>query len=134
MDDLDAHIVELENIPKGLMREVRQVVSKGALNIKKDWADRWKGHPRVKALPYSINYDVDQAGDVVSSEIGPDKDKTVGGGPFRTVGNLGNILEFGTPNNAPIPGGLPALAAEEPRFVSALGDLGEKAPVGDGLD
>lgn len=130
MDDLDAHIVELSSIPDNLQREVRRVVSRGALNVKRDWARRWKGHPRIRALPYSINYDLASADDVLSAEIGPDHAKRQ-----ATLAHLieyGNA-EYGSVRNAPIPGGLPALAAEEPRFVRALGDLGEKAPVGDGV-
>lgn len=130
MDNLDAHIVELSNIPKNLDREVRQVVSRGALQIKKDWADRWKGHPRIRHMPRSINYDVTSSGEGAEAEIGPD--------PSKLQGNMAHLIEFGNAEygsvrNAPIPGGLPALAAEEPRFVQALADLGEKAPVGDGM-
>lgn len=129
MDDLDAHIVELSSIPDNLRCEVRQVVSKGALNIKQGWADRWKGHSSIRHLPRSINYDVTSDAGGAEAEIGPD--------PAKLQGNLAHLIEFGNAEygsvrNAPIPGGLPALAAEEPRFVKALGDLGEKAPVGDG--
>lgn len=130
MDDLDAHIVELSNIPDDLEREVRQVVSKGALNVKQGWADRWKGHQSIRHLPRSINYDVHSDAAGAEAEIGPD--------PSRMQGNLAHLIEFGraeygSVRNAPIPGGLPALAAEEPRFVRALADLGERAPVGDGV-
>jgi hypothetical protein len=52
------------------------------------------------------------------AEVGPDKAKRQGA--------LGNIIEFGTPKNAPIPGGLPALETEAPRFEKALGELGER--------
>ncbi len=128
MDDLDRHIVELSSIPDNLPREVRQVVSKGALNIKKGWADRWRGHSSIRHLPRSINYDVTSVGDGAEAEIRPD--------PAKTQGNLAHLIEFGNAEygsvrNAPIPGGLPALRAEEPRFVQALADLGERAPVGD---
>lgn len=129
MDDLDTHIAELASVPDNLRREVRQVVSKGAHNIKKDWADKWKGHPSIKHLPRSVNYDVTSDATGAEAEVGPD--------PSRMQGNLGHLIEFGnaeygTVRNAPIPGGLPALAAEEPRFVKALADLGERAPVDDG--
>lgn len=129
MDDLDELIAELEHIPKNLKSKVRSVVSKGALNIKKDWADRWKGHPSIRHMPRAINYDVESYPDGVEAEIGPDQEKR--------QGNMAHLIEFGdveygTVNNAPIPGGLPALRAEEPRFVKALADLGEEA-VGNGV-
>lgn len=130
MDDLDAHIVELESIPKYLDQKVWSVVSKGANNIKKDWAARWRGHSSIRHLPRSLSYDLHTGSAGADAEIGPD--------PSRMQGNLAHFIEFGNAEygsvrNAPIPGGLPALAAEEPRFVKALADLGEKAPVGDGV-
>lgn len=128
-DGLDALIVDLERVPQRLMPEVRKVVAKGAVQVKKGWADRWKGHPSIRHLPRSLSYDT--SGDATSeeAEIGPD--------PSRRQGNLAHLIEFGnaeygTVRNAPIPGGVPALAKEEPRFVKALADLGEKA-VGDGM-
>lgn len=124
--ELDGLIADFEALPKGFMRKVEQVTSKGALNIKQDWAKRWEGHSTIKHLPRSVNYDVAQAGPNVDSEIGPAHD--------RKQGVLGHIIEFanteyGTLKNAPIPGGQPALDAEEPKYVQALADLGE-----DGLD
>lgn len=98
---------------------VRAVVEKGAVNIKKDWRQRWGGIAHAPALPAAITYDINFGLLTVEAEIGPDKDKRQGA--------LGNIIEFGTSKNAPIPGGLPALEAETPRFERAVGDLGEKA-------
>lgn len=98
---------------------VRGVVARGALNIKKDWATRWSGIAHAPALPRAITYDTTVQRDSVSAEIGPDKD--------RSQGALGNIIEFGTSKNSPIPGGLPALAAEEPKFLKALADVAAKA-------
>lgn len=96
--------------------EARKVVAKGALNIKKDWQKRWSGHPHFPALPAAISYDLDEGRDWVGAEVGPDKGKPQGA--------LGNLIEFGSVNNAPIPGGLPAGQAEAPRFEQALADLG----------
>lgn len=93
-------------------REVTAVVSKGALNIKNDWRRAWQGLAHAPALPRAISYDVSQTLRGPEAEIGPDKD--------RSQGALGNIIEFGTVNNAPRPGGLPALQREEPKFVAAL--------------
>lgn len=89
-----------------------QVVSKGAYNVKRDWAKTWKGHRYIPRLPYSITYDIERSPAEISAEIGPD--------PDRPQGPLDNIIEFGTSKNAPIPGGAPALAREEPKLLSAV--------------
>jgi hypothetical protein len=88
------------------------VVSKGALNIKKDWQAKWAGLSHLPALASAVTYDVKVGAATIEAEIGPDKG--------RAQGALGNIAEFGTSKNAPRPGGAPALAAEEPRFVTAI--------------
>lgn len=103
----------------------KKVVGKGSLNIKNDWRRRWMGHSHIPTLPFAIGYDLfGLAGSEVASEIGPDKGKN--------QGPLGNLIEFGSENNAPIPGGLPALRTEEPRFVQAIADAAEKLLAGDG--
>lgn len=101
-----------------LSRELRQVVSKGALNVKEDWRERWKNHPKIRHIPRSIGYDLTSGPGWAQGVIGPDKEKMQAA--------LANIIEFGSVNNAPIPGGLPALTEEEPRFVKAVGDMAEK--------
>jgi hypothetical protein len=117
INGLDELQSAMNRVERRLSRGANAVVRKGALNIKKDWARRWSGLAHAPAVPRSITYDVDTSFHEVSAEIGPDKG--------RPQGALGNILEFGTVNNAPIPGGVPALATEEPRFVKALTEVAE---------
>lgn len=101
----------------GHVYQIGKVVERAAVNIKKDWQQRWSGIAHAPALPAAITYDpLDWAVGSVRTEIGPDKQ--------RRQGALGNIIEFGTKNNGPIPGGLPALAAETPRFEKAVGVFG----------
>jgi hypothetical protein len=95
--------------------EARKVVQKGLLNIKGDWRKRWTGYPHAPRLPAAITYDTKQLGGRIDGEVGPDKDKP--------QGDLGNLFEYGSVNNAPIPGGLPALRTEEPKFTKAMEDL-----------
>lgn len=130
MDRIDVDYRELSQLdddwailPKGFIQRVEKRVSRGCLNIKRDWKSRWEGHPHIPHLPNAISYDVTRRTDFVSGEVGPDK--------HRRQGPLGNIIEFGSPDgkNTPIPGGVPALEIEEPKFVDALADLGQKAPV-----
>lgn len=94
--------------------EVGRIVGRGAMNIKKDWRQRWTGMRHIRALPYAITYDMEYqvAGQITAAEIGPVKEKR--------QGPLGNLIEFGSVNNAPHPGGLPALEAEEPKLLEQL--------------
>lgn len=99
--------------------EFRAVVNHGAFNIRRDWRRRWDGHAHIPHLPRAVTYDLASSGGVHTAEIGPDKS--------LRQGPLGNIIEFGSVNNAPIPGGGPASRLEEPRFIDAAADAAEKA-------
>lgn len=107
-EDLDRH-ADWE-----VVSTVKAVVVRGALNVKRDAVQLISGHPRSRHYPQSISYEVEVDAARVSAEIGPDKS--------RTQGALGNILEYGTSKNAPLPHLGPALLAEEPRYVKALAD------------
>lgn len=108
-------IADLDRAIMAAPLEVTAIVAKGAVNIKKDWAGRWSGMAHAPRLPAAITYDWIGSGTQIGVEIGPDKS--------LTQGALGNLIEFGSAHNAPRPGGLPALEAEEPRFETALQEL-----------
>jgi hypothetical protein len=111
-------IADLDRAHSKALGETEQVVAKGALNIKTDWARRWSGLKHAPALPKAVSYDLYHLPGSIRAEVGPDKGKRQGA--------LGNLIEFGSANNAPIPGGLPALESEAPRMEKALADLVEK--------
>jgi hypothetical protein len=92
--------------------EARKVVGKGCLNVKTDWRRRWSGYPHAPRLPYAITYDTKQLGGRIEGEVGPDKGKPQGA--------LGNLFEYGSVKNSPIPGGAPALETERPKFERAM--------------
>lgn len=100
--------------------DARKVVTVGANNVKRDWRRRWSGHPHLRPIVRTIDYDLFDSLRGPAAEIGPNRER----GPGAA---LANIPEYGTLNNAPIPGGAPAAAAEEPRMVKALEDLAVKA-------
>ena len=100
------------------MPAVRAVVQKGALNIKNGARQRISGHAHAPAYPSSITYDTKIGPTSAEAEIGPEKGKRQGA--------LGNILEYGTVKNAPIPHIRPAADEELPRFDKALEDLAVK--------
>jgi hypothetical protein len=122
-DGLRKLIQDLGQASKDVIDQGAKVVSKGALNIRRDWRGRWTGYPHIKMLPYAISYDTRRHVADITAEIGPDKDKP--------QGPLGNLIEFGSVNNAPIPGGIPALDAEDPRFAQAVANLGQSLLQGD---
>jgi hypothetical protein len=96
------------------------VVTKAAVNIKTDARQRVAGLAHAPAYPASIGFDpvhVSRLG--ASTIVGPDKDKRQGA--------LGNLIEYGSVKNAPIPHFLPAGEAEEPKFAKAMEDLSLKA-------
>lgn len=119
---LTEFVAELTVAESRLLPDVTAVVSRGSLNIKKDWQDRWKalGLKHLRAAPWSVNYDVVTTPGAITGVIGPDLG--------RKQGNMAFILELGEPstNTAPHPGGSPALDAEAPKFEAALDALVEK--------
>ena len=102
----------------GVAAKAKGVVTKGALNVKKDARKLISGPPTARAYPFSITYDLEIEGHTIVAEIGPDKSKNQGA--------LGNILEYGTSNNAPLPHLGPALEHEAPNFERFMGDIGSK--------
>lgn len=110
---LNEFVVELDVATSRMIPETTAVVSKGCLNIKKDWAASWSSLAKhLPMLPRSVSYDVTVLPGRVLGEVGPDLN--------RRQGPLGGVAEFGTPTSAPHPGGAPALDAEAPKFEAAL--------------
>src|SRR6478609_6197757 len=110
-----------------LQPAMRQVTSKGALNVKnaaKASILAQTSHHFVKQYPNSITYTVTEStGMLVSAEIGPNKE--------RPQGALGNILEYGTSRNPPYPHLGPSLDAEADPYEQFLGDAARDAIFGE---
>jgi hypothetical protein len=104
-------VAEFDAAIKELPPKAKKIVAKGSVQIKADWRRRWRGIAHAPRLPLSISYDITESAGEISSEIGP-----VDGPALQ--GFLGAIIEFGGIHNAPNPGGLPSLAAEEPKFAA----------------
>lgn len=107
----------LADAPADVVPETRKVVAKASLNIKNDAKKKISGLAHAPHYPRAIGYDTAVAGTKVTSEIGPDKRKPQGA--------LGNILEYGSVNNAPLAHLGPALDFEVPNLERYLGELGE---------
>jgi hypothetical protein len=80
--------------------------------VRDDARNRIKGHKYLPAYPYSITYDVKVTVEGAEGEIGPDKG--------RAQGPLGNIIEYGTSKNAPLPHLGPALDANAEDLVAGI--------------
>ncbi|MEU5664758.1 hypothetical protein [Streptomyces longwoodensis] len=110
---LERHLAR--SIPR-IRREARQVVARGAINVKRDWRANARASGRKHAgrlYPSTVGYDLAAYGpDIWAATIGPDK-----GGP---QGPLGAILEYGSVKNPPHNDGGRALAAELPRFEAQM--------------
>ena len=115
--DLRGLAADLGKVSAKVIPAAAAVVAKGALNVKEDWRQRWSGFTYAPGIDEAVTYDLQLAPGRIGAEVGPDKD--------LRQGALGNLLEYGSVNNAPIPGGLPAAEAEEPRFTEAVAELGE---------
>lgn len=109
----------LDRASSQLVRDVKSVVKKTAVEVKKDATKRLragltaggsKGKSRLSPYARSITFDILDAG--LSAEIGPDQS--------MNQGTAGRGVEFGSANHGPIPHMLPAADAQEPKFQSFL--------------
>lgn len=115
--DFRREAADLKAAADRLPREVRQVVSKGALNVKNDMrrAVGQSMHFSGRGVAESISYDLREGSGFVEAEIGPTKP-----GP----GALLNIAYFGTSRGGGTvedPG--VTLEREESAFAKALADV-----------
>lgn len=107
-------------IPKAV-KETVQVVRKGSANVKRDGRRNSivsSGHSAA-AAPYSIDFEVSAVGVTVVGEIGYMRGNQA---------EFGALLEFGGGgDHSPPHRDLGrALEVEEPKFVEALADMGER--------
>jgi len=91
--------------------EGRQIVAKGSLNIKTRARELAPSGGHARHYPASISYDILGEADDIIGEVGPVQGRRQRG--------LGNLLEYGSPNNPPHPHHEPALDEEAPRFYAA---------------
>lgn len=107
---------DLGKVPARVLPEVDKVTKKGAQNLKAAYTAQAAGSTHFKGMAGSISYDSAYGLNSVGYEIGPDKS--------RRGGALGNIFFLGGANGGGGTGDLDGpLAEEEPRYLSALGDV-----------
>lgn len=114
--EVGALAADMRKAPDVLAKDVRGVVTKGAVNIKNHQRDAAKRSKHFKGFARSITFDVHGGmifgTAVIEAEIGPVKGKP---------GSLANIAYFGTSRGGgTVEDPSVALDDEEPRFISAL--------------
>lgn len=114
---LNELIRDMTAAPGRAQRQVDGVVRKGAVNVKNDAQRLASGLRHAPLYPASIGFDAEWKSGAYEAEIGPDKD--------RPQGALGNLLEYGSANNAPLAHLGPALDIEGPKFEKAMSDLAD---------
>ena len=115
--NLGKDIVKVTEVAAMKTKVAAQGILKGAVSQRqRDTSGRFtKSASGPTHLPYianSIDYDIRPIWMGVSAEVGYNKDKP--------QGPLGNIVEFGTSKNAPLPALLPAFDAEVPVWQRLL--------------
>lgn len=116
MREVQALATNLEKTTKSVEKEADRVLERGALGVKQAMAEdaqRLTGH--AKHFHRSISYDRRYGVGRLGYEVGPDKD--------RPQGALGNLLYYGSKNNAPQLDIESGLLAEEPKLMSEMGKL-----------
>lgn len=114
---LDQVVADLTASSVSAVPRARAVVQKGALNVKQDAQRFSSGLRHAPLYPASITYETMVKRFGIEGIIGPDKD--------RPQGALGNLLEYGSANNAPLAHLGPALDLEGPRFVESMGQVSD---------
>lgn len=114
--ELDRLAADLASAPDKAGPFIRKAVEVTSRKIKDDWKKNTAGLKHAPAFPRSISYDITTfegfGASVIKAEIGPDKS--------RPQGALGNLLEFGSTNNAPRGDGHGALQKNQGDFESGL--------------
>lgn len=109
--------VALDKATSQLPTQVQAVLGKAGTNIKTGVRRRWSGMKHLPKLPGLVSYDVSAKLGGYAVEVGP---------AHIGQGELANVAEFGTVNNAPRPALAPELDLEAPKVEAALAALVDK--------
>jgi hypothetical protein len=103
----------LRGADRRIRTDTRQAVETTAKQIQRDWRRAWSGHPHIPHLPAAIQIEIKTiALRGIEAKVGINK--AMKQGPF------GHIIEFGSVNNGPLPGGLHAAQTALPTFRRAI--------------
>lgn len=116
--ELRALSASLGRIAGSAVRDVDEVLKKGAQNIKTEMQADISGSPHFKGMAGSISYESYYLPGRARYVVGPDKG--------RRGGSLGNIYYFGTSRGGGSGDIDKPLRSEEPRTMSALAALADR--------
>lgn len=119
MSEVRELAADMRAVDGRLARHLIPVVSKGALNIKREIADSFRasGNAGFRYVGSTVSYDLTTSTDEIAAEIGPTK----------PTGALANVAIFGTSRGGgTVADPAHALANEAIGFGKALADLGEE--------
>jgi hypothetical protein len=119
VSDLEALATDLTSAPRRVAREVKQVVSKGSLNVKNQLIQEASGSAHFGQVARSIGYDLTVTDAYVEGEIGPQKERDM------SAGLLGAYWGWSKGGGGTLPDPIGALQAEEPKVAEALERLAE---------
>jgi hypothetical protein len=133
MADLDDLIRDLTIAATAVGQAMRPALQASAQAIKEDWQNTWPwsgtqhlslrgGGPSLR-----IGFETKVAPFEAYAEIGVNRGD---GSSSARAGKLAHLIEFGSVNNAPHPGGGPALAKQVPVFTAAMLAIGQGLLVG----
>lgn len=105
---------DLTNAGTAAARDIKPIVSRGALAIKNQMRAEMGASPHFKGTASSITYDITERADGVTAEIGA----KIGAGQ---TGGLAHIAHFGgSTGGGTVADPIGALNAEAPKFEAAL--------------
>ena len=113
--ELNALAANLGRIAGSAVKDVDEVLKKGAQNVKSEMQADVSRSPHFKGMAGSISYDSFYLPGRARYVVGPDKS--------RRGGSLGNIYYFGTSRGGGSGDINKPLRTEEPRLMSALDAL-----------
>jgi hypothetical protein len=115
--DLEQLASDLASSPERVMREIKQVVSKGSLNVKNQLIQEATASPSFRSVARSIGYDLNVDGNSAEGLIGPQKERD--GSAGLLLGYWGQSRGGG----GSLPDPINALEAEAPNFTDALQNI-----------
>lgn len=115
IDQIDQLSADLRALPEHARSDARQVIKRGAVNVKRQLVSEMQTSPSFRGVASAISFDMEERAGSVEAVIGPTK-----GAP----GSLANIAYWGSSRGGgTVPEPMGALQSEAPATARHLLDL-----------